>query len=406
MTAHAQRAHATWSASSTARNWACPGALTLSENLPETTNPAADWGTCAHEIAELCLRDGGDAAQFIGTVRKGKEHEYEVDEEMAETAQVYVDYVRSGVADGATLWIEEKFSLSPLKPPFEAGGTADAVLHFPESRSLEVVDLKAGRGVIVEVENNKQLRTYALGALLRHDDLPVDSVTVTIVQPRAPHKSGRTRSETFSAIDLMEWTAELLAAMRRANDAKFNRPTMHSVVWEREYLSAGQHCQFCKAAGLCPKLRQKALDEARVWFDDLDQPRQNSPRDLDPGELAKVLDMADMIGEWLNAVRKYATSLAESGVEIPNYQLAEKIGNRKWTASEAQIIATLDAEGVDPYAPRKVVSPAQAEKALGAKRKALIVDMVERPVTGRNLVRADKSSRPAAKPTADMFEAL
>ena len=62
-------------------------------HLPETTSEAADWGTCAHQIAERCLRDGGDADRFIGTTEKGKKFSFEVDEEMAETAQMYVDYV-------------------------------------------------------------------------------------------------------------------------------------------------------------------------------------------------------------------------------------------------------------------------------------------------------------------------
>ena len=411
MANHAARDHAQWSASSTERNWNCPGALALTDGLPEKTNPAADWGTCAHEIAELCLREGKQADEFIGSLRRGKEHEFEVDEEMADTAQQYVGYVRERVGSTGRIQIEQRFSLASLNPPFEAGGTADAVIYFPHEKHLEVVDLKGGRGHVVEVEGNPQLRTYALGAMLANKDLAVEKITVTIVQPRAPHKSGRIRSETFHVMDLVEWTTDLLEAMKRSAEAFARRNTpgdMPEATWAATFLRAGDHCKFCKAAGFCPALQQKAYDAAGVWFDDLDLPRlSNAPDALSPEALAAALDAADMIGDWINAVRAFAHAQAEMGVEIPNYQLVEKVGHRKWSANDESVVMELKALGVDDPFTRKLVSPAQAEKLLGAKRKTEIADLIERPVTGTNLVRADKTSRPAAKPAvAKHFDIL
>ncbi len=193
---HGARDHAQWSASATERNWACPGALALTDGLPETTSEAADWGTCAHMIAEKCLADGVSASEFVGTTQKGKKYEFEVDDEMADTAQVYVDFVRKSAIEAAPknanpaslLKIGQHFTLASLNPPFEAGGTADAVIYYPTEKKLHVVDLKGGRGHVVEVVGNPQLRTYALGAMLANPELAVEQVTVTIVQPRAPHK--------------------------------------------------------------------------------------------------------------------------------------------------------------------------------------------------------------------------
>ena len=419
MADHAARDHAQWSASSTERNWNCSGALALTDGLPETTNEAADWGTCCHQIAEKCLRDGRMADEFIGTTEKGKKYEFEVDEEMAETAQTYVDYVRERVIKAAPpkvnpaslLQIEQRFTLESLKPPFEAGGTADSVIYFPLIEELEVVDLKGGRGHVVEVIGNPQLRTYGLGAMLANPKLKVKTIKVTIVQPRANHKSGRIRSETFHVADLVEWTADLLLAMSKSRVAmneyhhigssEFHNVYPTQAAWARDHLSAGDHCKFCKAAGFCPALQQKAYDAAGVWFDDLDQPRlANSPSELSPEALAQALDAADMIGEWINAVRAYAHAQAEMGIEIPNYQLVEKIGHRKWNASEEQIVAALQYIDVDPFN-RKLVSPAQAEKLLGARRKSEIAGLIERPVTGTNLTRADKTTRPAATPSVN-----
>jgi hypothetical protein len=407
MVDHGSRDHAQWSASSTERNWSCAGALALTDGLPEKTSEAADWGTACHQIGEKCLREGLDPTDFVGKTEKGKVHEFEVDEEMADTALVYVDYVRKAVIAAAPpkvnpaslLQIEQKFSLADLKPPFEAGGTADAVVYSPLDEELEVIDLKGGRGHVVEVVGNPQLRTYALGAMLANPGLKVKSIKVTIVQPRAPHKSGRIRSETFHVADLVEWTADLLRAMHRARKAMLDRPTMHSVVWAQKYLAAGDHCKFCKAAGFCPALERKAHDTAGVWFDDLDQPRlANSPDMLSPERAAQLLDAADMIGEYINAVRAYWHAQAEMGVEIPNYVLVDKVGRRKWKYDEAEIAGQLDHMGFPPseHYVRKLVSPAQAEKLIGAKRKAELADLIETPVNGTNLVRADKTTRKAA----------
>jgi len=407
-TEHATRDHATWSASSTERNWQCAGALALTKNLPDTSGEAADWGTACHQISEKCLRHGTMPAEYIGTIEKGKKHEFEVDEEMAETAWTYVDYVRKTVIAAVPdkkknpadyLHIEQHFSLASLKPPFDAGGTADAVIYHADAKMIEVVDLKGGRGHVVDVIGNVQLRTYALGAMLANTGMDIEQVRVTIVQPRAPHKSGRIRSETFHVADLLEWTQELVRAMHRAKDADISRATMNSTVWEKEFLTAGDHCKFCKAAGFCPALERKSLDAAGVWFDDLSQPHlANTPADLDPVQAAMMLDAADMIDGWINAVRAYWHSQAENGVEIPNYVLVDKIGRRKWEANDETVLGELKALGVeDPYT-KKLITPAAAEKLLGAKNKAKLAPLIVTPTTGTNLVRADKTTRQAATP--------
>lgn len=405
METHSDREHATWSASATERNWNCPGALALTMDLPESTSEAADWGTVAHEVSEICLRENRDAAEFIGQTRKGKKFEIEIDDdELAETAQVYIDRVRMLLADADLGWlrIEQRFSLDSLKPPFEAGGTADAVIYDPGVTTLHVVDLKGGRGVAVDATENKQLRTYALGAMLANPGLKVDTITVTIVQPRAPHKDGRIRSETFHVADLVEWTGELLEAMERSKKALAQKGVWAEAEWSREWLKPGPWCSktFCKAQGFCPALQQKAYDAAAVWFDDLDKPRlANSPEAMSPEALAQALDAADMIDGWINAVRAYAHTQAEMGVTIPDYMLVEKIGRRRWKdedGAEAKLIGMLEA----PYT-RKLMSPAQAEKALGKKRAGEIADLIEKPVTGTNLVRTDKTTRPAVKPAVE-----
>jgi hypothetical protein len=333
---------------------------------------------------------------------------------MAETAQIYLDYVRERLTayrketnDDAAIFIEQKFSLKALNPPFDAGGTGDAVIWFTKQRLIEIVDLKGGRGVVVEALNNPQMRTYALGALLMLPGLDVHKVMTTIVQPRAPHKDGRIRSETFHAADLIEWTTDLMRAMHNAAEAKYEFAVQGLVPrWTDIYLTVGDHCRFCPAAGMCPKLKQHVLDAAKVWYTELDEPRiSNAPSEMDPAQLAKTLDTLDLLQEWMNAVRAYAQTQAENGVAIPGYQLVEKIGNRAWIGDEAVTRKALLALGLKPFDLDviKLKSPAQIEKVLGSHRKDAIVPLVERPVRGTNLVASDRTSRSAVKAKVEQF---
>lgn len=416
MVEHAIRDHSMWSASSTERNWNCSGALALTAHLPETSSEAADWGTACHELSEICIREGKQPDDFIGTKRRGKIHTFEVDDEMAETAAMYVDYVRQqaiaaapkSVNPASLIHVEQRFTLNSLNTPFDAGGTADCVIHFPAEKVLEVIDLKGGRGHVVEVIGNPQLRTYALGAMLANGDLKVDLVKVTIVQPRAPHKSGRIRSEVFHVADLIEWTVDMLHRMQRAKDATLDRNSMNQTLWEKEYLAAGDHCKFCKAAGFCPALERKAMDTVGLWFNDLDEPQiTNSPDMLSPERAVQILDAADMIGDWINAVRAYWHAQAEGGVDLGAWILVNKQAREKWIDDEAETKAAAIAlrAGVERekvYNEPKIRTPKQVRDALAKAKRQDAIDEIkalsDAKSSGTNLVRADKTTRAPATP--------
>lgn len=414
---HADRDHATWSASASHRNFICAGALALTMDLPETTSEAADWGTACHQLAEKCLRGKGPADRYIGTTEKGKVYSFEVDEEMAETAQSYVDYV-VGLIDSdsdpdARLSVEQKFSLASLKPPFDAGGTADAVVYFPSQKRLEVVDLKTGRGVVVDAKGNPQLKTYALGAMLANKGLDVDHITVTIVQTRAAHKDGRIRSETFHIADLVEWTSDMMAAMHRAAVALADREKIgkagSEADWGRIYLQAGPHCSdtFCKARATCPALKQSVEDQVGVWFDELDQPRlANAPDSGDPDQRAQRLDSLDLIEDWVKEVRAHEHRLAEAGNPATGYVLVPKQGREKWNeGADLKVIAAAKAAGLpaEKYLnPGKLRTPKQVRKELGSKAN-LVSDLSSTPSTGTNLVKASQTTRTPVPAKAERY---
>lgn len=425
---HAARDHATWSASSAKRNMTCAGALGLvlevTKDWPERSSEAADWGTCAHEISEACLRDGTDAERFIGETLKGKEHSFVVDEEMAETAQEFISYVRSRyepVADEKNmLLIEQKFSFADLKPPFDAGGTGDAVIYKPADKELEVVDLKGGRGVVVEAKGNPQLRSYGLGAVLANPDLGVETVKVTIVQPRAPHKDGRIRSEVFTVGELVMWTSEMLAAMRKSKAAMEARASITGELteqaWADEWLVAGGHCRdtFCPVAAVCPALRKRVEDAVGLHFDPVtEEPSlRNAPDAGDADERAKRLDMLDMVDGWVKDVRAHEHRMAEMGQPATGYGLVEKMGREKWTDAEAEkkAIASAREAGLEDKVLNKpkIRTPKQVRDAF-KKAKAdasALAGLSTTPISGTNLVRLDGSIRQVKPPVEQHFEAI
>lgn len=410
MKPHATRDHATWSASASDRRWACPGSLGMEQTAPpDKESHAAAWGTACHEIGEAALREGKACLDYLGRVVKTKSFEIEADEEVCETAQEYVGYVRDrtkhyALRDGITTRraLEQRFSLDAIEPPFDAGGVADCVLMSPETNTIEVVDLKGGRGIVVEALGNKQLRTYALGAVFANPG-PWETVRVTIVQPRAPHPDGRIRSEEFDLFDLLSWGAELRRAMLRAKDAMAAPETA---------LEPGDHCTFCRALPTCPAVQARTLELAQMHFNVETPAPPPPPETLEMEQLVRILDHADMISGWLNSVRAYAQDKAEAGIEVAagasRYVLTEKQARRKWVGGDKEAIARLAlAAGEDVrdlHAEPKPLSPAQAEKFLGKKRfEEVSTGLVEKKSSGFNLTRADKTTRPAAVPPPHQF---
>lgn len=419
MADHASRAHATWSASASDRLWGCPGSLAMQEGAPpDKESHAAAWGTAAHEVAEWSLRNKKSCGFYPHETVKTKAHEIAVDDEIRDCAEEFVSYVwgrideyRNDCDDEPTLLIEQQFSLDKINPPFDAGGMGDAVLLYPKWGLIEIVDLKGGRGIVVEALGNKQLRTYGLGAVLANPGR-WNRVKATIVQPRAPHPDGRIRSDEFDIMDLMEWTADLLGAMHKAKGAADGFAS-HGPgrEWADDNLSPGDHCTFCRAKVTCPAVEQKSLEMAHTFFD-ADKGTATMPpppETLSMDRIVTILDHADMIQNWLNAVRAYAQDQAESGVPVKNdtseYILTPKRAMRKWSeAADAEALSLATGRDADEfYAEPKLLSPAQTEKLLGKKAYEAVKCLVTQESSGYNLVRSDKTTKPAALPPAQQF---
>lgn len=404
MADHAVRDHARWSASASTRNFACPGAIALIESLGVEggkTSRAAAWGTAAHQILERALAEERAKADFLGERVSVEGFDFEVDDEMLECVDAVVEYVLQRTVEyaaehlnAAVILVEQALPLDKLGLPIEAGGTGDVVLLFPGWGLVEVVDLKTGMGYVDA--SSPQLKTYALGAMLANPG-PWGRVQATIVQPRI---TGRDpiRSVTYGLDEIFDWTQDLRLAVTDAAAAAEERPDYAEQgklgEWGYAWLRPGDHCHdtFCPAAGQCPALRSKAL----AVFSPKGVPAPEASG-LSSDKLAEILDKADMVEGWLNAIRAEAHARAERGEKVGEYVLVPKQARRAWVEEDEQALLNdiCSATGLDPAdaTTRKVKSPAQIDKLLGAKKKDLIRDLWVSKSSGTNLVRADKTER-------------
>lgn len=392
--------HAKLSPSGAYRWMRCPGSVRLCEGLESPDSAASLEGTFAHAVAAHALEFGVEPSADIQVV----DGTHTVTPEMVEHLKVYTDHVRTVLMlGGGTLHVEVPVALQLPDSVLPVHGTADAVVI--QNGELHVIDLKFGAGKFVEVLNNEQLRIYALAVLDTMAEQAkaanVERITTTIVQPRNTGLDGEAvRSATYTLDELQTWRS------------KFLLPAVVAASIGNALCRPGDWCEWCPGSAKCHAFAARALEVAREVFQPipatavaapvLAPATPPEPSALPVESIASVLQHAHLFETWVKAVREEALRRAEAGVEIPGFKLADKWGNRVWT-DEEQARAMLEGFGIDPYAPREVVSPAQAEKRLGKGGKDLVAQLTTRPLRGRELVSADAKPRPSR---ADVFTKL
>ncbi len=407
--------HARLGASNAHRWMNCTGAPRMAEGLPEIEEEYQIEGRAAHGYAEHWLKEweeGGPELDHVWVDTEAGKREYPVDAEMREGVGLFVKTVLDAYqALGGELLIEQRVGLSLLGRP-EMFGTADVILHA--KRILRVFDLKYGRGVIVEVRNNEQLLYYVLGAILKvaygaliagqlevvdGDDFLeraltlFDEITVTIVQPRAPHVDGPVRTWQVERAEIAWYAQHLLQKAEEASGP--DAP-----------LTPGDWCRFCPAQGSCPALKQRAQLVAQVDFDAVPLDTPPSPEHLSVEVVADMLTQVPILEAWIAAMYKRVTTELEAGRPVPGWKLVNKRATRKW-ADPAELEkwgrAVFGKEFELTMYQRELLSPAQVEKIVG--KGNLPAELVSKESSGTNLV-PDSDPRPAAAVGASEVFAL
>lgn len=388
-----EKTHATLGPSG-AHCWApCPGSVVLSAGLADNVGDAARWGTAAHELAAIMLEPYNDttltgdtiaeiaaldAESYLGRAFTVDGKDYEVDGEMATCVNDYLSRAVEYMDAGDILFVEQELSIEHITGEKGATGTSDLVVVKPAAKTICVIDLKTGRGVMVYAEKNEQCAMY--GEAARHSlDLfygPFEFVQLVIIQPRIDHFD----EETIDAAELEYRIAEIAGAAKLVEAARHAResgPLRKD--WIERYLSPGaKQCKFCRAKTLpCPALTgavseamSKTAPARAEDFPDLSLPKQASAAagempSLDAELLAEAKRAAPLVEIWLKAVNDEVHARLLRGDPVPGFFMGTgPKGNRAWAdekkAEEEMKKARLK---VDEMYTKKLLTFPAAEKA-------------------------------------------
>ena len=351
----------------------CPGSVLLVRDFEDEESIYAAEGSAAHELSEWCRRDAKPADHWRGTIIKSGAHEFEVDQEMIDGVNDFVEYVEQWPGDA--LYEERVFYTEWVPGGF--GTLDDGRLQDSVCR---VTDLKYGKGVQVFAEWNAQLMMYALG--LYHDYRHLydfQCFILTVHQPRLNH------------VDVFE--IDRVALLSWANDLV--RPTAELALKPGAPLKAGDHCKFCPARRVC-KVRADYLTAA--VFNDF--------RDLDSGtkevlflsndEISELLPKLSNIKGWCSDLEQHARSEVAKGNPVGDYKLVEGRGSREFVDDAEDSLALIVDDPDVLWEPRKLLSPAKLEKIIGRSKTARAsLDGLIKKLPGSPTLVPGKDKRPA-----------
>jgi len=339
---------------SSASRWlSCTASPTIDvSDLEEPERRYAERGHKLHEVAEHCLRTGGDPPKDLP-----------VDDRLS--VEEYVDLVRA--RPGAKFY--------EVRAEFAPGcrGRADAVVFDPPW--LEVIDFKAGY-IFVDPEENEQLSIYALAVARKYRAaFDFSKVRLTIAQPAAENFN----SWEVSRRRLEKWGEEVrktIDLIRRGEGL--------------EYQPSDENCRFCLAKTRCRALQARVDVVAADDFKSAD--RSSSWKEK--------LDLVPLLRQWCNGVEARARSMLLSGEEVEGWKVVRgRRGNRRWR-SEARTRRFLTKRwglSVDQIEkPSALLSPSAIEKLVKGdeeRPKRAIERLVEQGPEGPPTVVPESDSR-------------
>jgi len=301
-------AHALLSASSAERWIRCLPSARLSETKADSGSKYAAEGTEAHVLAEFKVN------QCLGLTDKSQDptatlkyFSSEMDDHTTDYAVFVLELLDKAyqACREPMLLLEEKLDYSTFAP--EGYGTADALIIA--DYTMYVCDFKYGQGVLINAEDNAQLRLYAIAALETYGFLyDIEKVCMCVFQPRREHISMSVKS----VADIYEWAETVVkpaAKLAYAGEGNF---------------CVGDHCKFCRVRAECRARAEHNLDLTRKAF--------KKPDLLEDDEISELLGQLDGFISWAESVQEHAYNSALKGKNWPGFKLvAGRQGNRSFS---------------------------------------------------------------------------
>lgn len=383
-------AHAKLSPSAGKRWLNCPGSVELCSTVVDAGSNDADDGTACHSILQLRLEGKAVPSSIIISRDDEERREIPVTKELTRLVDPVYDWIIDYKAKHkATIHAEMRMEIGSVAFGLPEGllwGTSDVVAHGDE---LAVMDAKFGF-IPVEVKGNEQLILYALGAMYASAWM-YDTIRLVILQPKVSEEPSE---HVYTGAQLMAFEAEFAPKVQAAANGGPLVPSEGA-------------CRWCRAAGVCPALRDQVMQVARQ--------EMASVLTMSPDEISTLLLKSEMIENAITAVRAHATKLAEMGTPIPGFKLVQGEKKRAWLNAE-EAPKRLKKLGLveEQIFERKLVTPASAEADLADRiiakskekitkkyakeqAKVLLADLAAKPPGLPTLVRID-DARPEVGP--------
>ena len=341
--------HAVLSASGSHRWLNCSPSARLELEFENTGSEAAREGTAAHALCEHKLK------RALKKRSKRPVSEYDSDE-MEECSDAYVQFVMEHYMEAKEkcsdpiILIEQHLDFSCYVP--DGFGTGDCIIVSDDK--LHIIDFKYGLGVLVEAEENPQMKLYALGALEIYDSLyDIKEVSMTIFQPRRENVS----TWTISTDELKDWAE---------NELKPKAILAYN--GEGEY-APGEWCTFCRAAVRCRARAEEKLKLAQADF--------KLPPLLTDAEIEEVLAIIPDLTKWANEITAYATDAAiNHGKQWSGFKVVEGRSVRKYRDEEKVAQAAIESGYSDIYR-QSLIPMTEMQKLMGkTKFEEILGDLI------------------------------
>ena len=343
----------------------CPGSVALCAKMPpKPSSVYADLGTLLHNAVAQVLDQGVTPESLIGMKYQDQ---VLTQDHIDNKLHVALDLL--GEIDPKLEMeyaVETEVGFGDFLP--DVFGSCD-LLGRIGNRAI-VLDWKFGDGVAVGVEENEQLLFYAAAAMRTPSVAWVfdgaTEIECVIVQP----PSVKRWVTTVDRVKIFE--NNLVASVKESQKKNAG-------------LSAGEHCRWCAAKPICPKMTgavERALQEQLA--------------SLNADMIGGYLKNCDLLEQWITDLRALAHQMLEADKPVPGWKLVNKRAIRQWAVDDETVKDELNRAGLLPAETvvEKIISPAQAEKELKKYNLKLPTELVVAVSSGSTLARED-DPRPA-----------
>lgn len=384
--------HALLSASGAHRWTRCPGSVALEALYPDEASEYAEEGTLAHTLAEHCLTRG-----LTATAGAAQLQALDIPDEMLDPVQDYLDYVAQ-VGRGSGGWgaVESRLPYDQWVP--EGFGTVDYYWVDTHARTIDIIDLKFGRGVKVTASENDQLILYALATVqalsvfLPPDEMALYRLRMHIVQPRRSH------------IDVAELSYSALLARGEYLSERAER----ALAADAPLIPGDTQCRWCRARGRCGAQASAQLSAAQEIF--AARPAAESPPELpsvtedllSAARTSDVLSLIPALRQWCTDVERAAHARLMAGEEIPGWKLVLSAGRRRWADPDLALKGLRKAGlTLSQITERKLLGIGVIQKLLSPEVRDSVLDELTLRPTGDPVLVPDTDDRTAyTSPTA------